>query len=191
MSTFDELAMLMAGRGRRNYGENVSIAEHSLLTAIAAEERGGSGALVAACLLHDVGHFLDEPDDAYGIHSHADLGGDWVACRFGPSIAEPVRLHVAAKRYLCARTPEYHDHLSAASQYTLGEQGGPMTPDEADGFEALPYADDAVWLRRLEDDHGKLARADTPPLDHFRQLLDRLESRAAEPDRSDAGGFGS
>ena len=66
-----------------------------------------------------------------------------------------------------------------------------MTPDEADGFEALPYADDAVWLRRLEDDHGKLARADTPPLDHFRQLLDRLESRAAEPDRSDSGGFGS
>ena len=188
MSALDELAVLMAGRGRRNYGENVTIAEHSLLTAFAAEERGGSDALVAACLLHDIGHFLDEPDDAYGVHSHADLGGDWVACRFGPAIAEPVRLHVAAKRYLCARTPEYHDHLSAASQNTLIEQGGPMTPDEAAGFEARPYADDAVRLRRLEDYHGKLARTDTPPLEHFRPLLDRLESGAAEPARSDSGG---
>jgi gamma-butyrobetaine dioxygenase len=191
VSAVDELAVLMAGRGRRNYGENISLAEHSLLTAVAAEEHGGSDTLVAACLLHDVGHFLDEPDDAYGIHSHADLGGDWVACRFGPAIAEPVRLHVDAKRYLCARTPEYHDHLSAASQYTLTRQGGPMTPDEVAGFEARPYAQDAVRLRRLEDDHGKLARAETPPLDHFGPLLDRLESTTAEPSASGSGGFRS
>ena len=181
MSATDELAALMADRGRQNYGENISIAEHSLLTALVAEEQGESDTLVAACLLHDVGHFLDEPDDAYGIHSHADLGGEWVACRFGAAIAEPVRLHVDAKRYLCARTPEYHDHLSSASQYTLTKQGGPMTDTEAARFEAGSYADDAVQLRRLEDDLGKLARVDTPSLEHFRPLLDRLESRGSQP----------
>jgi len=180
VSATDELGALMADRGRRNYGENISIAEHSLLTAIAAEEQGVPDTLVAACLLHDVGHFLDEPDDAYGIHSHADLGGDWVARRFGPAIAEPVRLHVAAKRYLCARAPDYHDHLSPASQYTLTKQGGPMTDEEAARFETLHFADDAVQLRRLEDDYGKLARPEPPSLEHFRPLLDHLESRGTE-----------
>ena len=79
MSAADELAALMDDRGRLNYGENVTTAEHSLLTAAAAEQQGHHDTLVAACLMHDVGHWLDEPDDGYGIHDHGDLGGDWVA----------------------------------------------------------------------------------------------------------------
>lgn len=165
----------MADRGRRNYGEKITIAEHSLLTAAAAEEHGASDPLVAACLMHDVGHTLDEPDDGYGIHSHGDLGGDWVATRFGPAVAEPVRLHVDAKRYLCAHDLGYHDRLSAASQYTLTRQGGPMTDDEAMDFESRPYAHDAVQLRRWEDEYGKAVGIEIPELSRFGPLLNRLE----------------
>ena len=176
MSAADELSALMDDRGRLNYGENVTIAEHSLLTAAAAEQQGHRDTLVAACLMHDVGHWLDEPDDGYGIHDHGDLGGDWVAARFDAAVSEPVRLHIEAKRFLCARDPDYHDHLSSASKYTLTRQGGPMTADEAEAFEARPHAADAVLLRRLEDDHGKLTGVEIPPLSHFRPLLDRLEA---------------
>ncbi len=176
MSAADELSAFMDDRGRLNYGENVTIAEHSLLTAAAAEQQGHRDTLVAACLMHDVGHWLDEPDDGYGIHDHGDLGGDWVAARFDAAVSEPVRLHIEAKRFLCARDPDYHDHLSSASKYTLTRQGGPMTADEAEAFEARPHAADAVLLRRLEDDHGKLTGVEIPPLSHFRPLLDRLEA---------------
>jgi len=181
MTAIDELSALMDDYGGRNYGEDVTIAEHVLLTAAAAERQGGTDTLIAACLMHDVGHWLDEPDDAYGLHDHGDLGGDWVAARFGEAVAEPVRLHVDAKRFLCARDPRYHDRLSEASQYTLTMQGGPMSADEADRFEARSYADDAVRLRRLEDDHGKLTGVDVPPLSQFRPLLDCLETRVRRP----------
>jgi gamma-butyrobetaine dioxygenase len=176
MSAADELAALMDDRGRLNYGENVTTAEHSLLTAAAAEQQGHHDTLVAACLMHDVGHWLDEPDDGYGIHDHGNLGGDWVAARFDAAVSEPVRLHVDAKRFLCAREPDYHDRLSPASQHTLTKQGGPMTADEATAFEARPHATDAVLLRRLEDDHGKRTGVEVLPLSHFRPLLDRLEA---------------
>ncbi len=174
MNAVDELAELMAARGGRNYGENISIAEHSLLTAASAESHGAPDALVAACLLHDVGHWLDEPDDEYGIHSHGDTGADWVAKRWPAAVAEPVRLHVAAKRYLCATDPDYHDRLSPASQYTLTKQGGPMSAEEVAAFEARPHSDDAVQLRQWEDDFGKLSGRTIPPLSHFRPLLERL-----------------
>lgn len=180
MSAAEELAALMDDRGRLNYGENVTTAEHVLLTAAAAEQQGHHDALVAACLMHDVGHWLDEPDDGYGIHDHGDLGGDWVAARFDAAVSEPVRLHIEAKRFLCAREPDYHDRLSPASKYTLTKQGGPMSAAEAEAFEARPHAADAVLLRRLEDDHGKLTGVEVLPLSHFRPLLDRLEARGPQ-----------
>jgi gamma-butyrobetaine dioxygenase len=181
MSAFDEFKALLARRGGRNYGETVTIADHSLLTAAAAEDRGMPDALVAACLLHDVGHFLDEPDDPYGSHSHDRSGGRWVAARFGPAVAEPVRLHVAAKRYLCAQDPGYHHLLSPASQHSLDHQGGPMSPSDVNVFEADPFAADAQILRRLDDGHGKRVGVAIPPLSHFRPLLTGLETSAGRP----------
>ncbi len=117
----------------------------------------------------------NEPDDAYGIHSHGDLGGDWVAERFSPAVSEPVRMHVEAKRYLCATEADYHDRLSGASQYTLTKQGGPMTADEAARFAGRHYAADAVRLRRYEDGDGKRAGVEMPELSHFRSLLEHLQ----------------
>jgi 2,3-bisphosphoglycerate-independent phosphoglycerate mutase len=73
------------------------------------------------------------PDDApeQGIDDrHETLGANWLKHRFGPSVVAPVLLHVAAKRYLCATDPAYHQDLSGPSQLSLELQGGPMSAGE-------------------------------------------------------------
>ena len=103
---------------------------------------------MAAALLHDVGHFTGEVTghDLMGgtDNRHSHVGAEWLGQWFGPAVTEPIRLHVAAKRYLCAIESSYYDLLSEASRYTLGVQGGPMAPEEVAGFDAEPYAQDAV-----------------------------------------------
>src|SRR5690349_24326992 len=111
-----------------------------------AEAAGAPAPLVAAALLHDVGHLRSETDARHGTG-----GARWLAQWFGPEVTEPVRLHVAAKRYLCAVEPGYAETLSPASVYTLGVQGGPMRGAELAEFAAGPYADDACRLRRWDD----------------------------------------
>ena len=112
---------------------------HMLQAAALAESQGAGEALVIAALLHDVGHFLQPTDDSFGYHKHDRSGGDWLATRFPPEVSEPVRLHVTAKRYLCAVEKDYFDKLSAASVYTLSQQGGPMSDTEVRAFAATPH----------------------------------------------------
>jgi gamma-butyrobetaine dioxygenase len=107
---------------------------------------------------------------------HDDTGADWLAQWFGPDVCEPVRLHVDAKRYLCAVDPAYRDQLSPASVYTMSVQGGPMSADEARAFESSRYARDAVAVRRW-DDRAKDPAAPTRAFDEFRPLLGRLLRR--------------
>ncbi len=180
MSVVEELRTLMEGRGTQAYGERITIAEHCLLTALAAQSAGEPDTMILACLLHDVGHWLDEPDDEFGIYSHAEQGGRWVAQRFGPSISEPVRLHVEAKRYLCSLDPDYHRRLSPASVHTLDRQGGPMSRPETFAFANTAFHHEATVLRRLEDDHGKKIGAPVPDLDRFAPLLMELTIGAAK-----------
>ena len=178
MSAVDELAALFAGEGTAEYlGEAVTQAQHMLQAGLLAQSAGASDALVAAALLHDVGHFhgavtghdlMDGTDN-----HHSATGAAWLARWFGPAVTEPVRLHVAAKRYLCAVEPDYHARLSPASVFTLSVQGGPMTPEEVRRFEAEPYHADAVALRRW-DEQAKDPSAAGPGFDHFRALLERL-----------------
>ena len=167
----ERIAALFASEGAAGYlGEPVTQAVHMLQAAQLAEREGAGDALVAAALLHDVGHFtgtvsgqqLMEGTD--NRHSHS--GADWLAQWFGPEVTEPVRLHVAAKRYLCAVEPGYVGTLSPASVYTLGVQGGPMRGAELDEFAASPYAQAACRLRRW-DDAAKDPDAAAPPFDHF------------------------
>ncbi|HTJ69694.1 MAG TPA: HD domain-containing protein [Actinospica sp.] len=177
----DVLAKLFAEQGGNEYlGEPVTQAEHMLQAAACAETAGASDALIAAALLHDVGHFTGEisgqelMQGTDNRHSHA--GADWLATWFPETVTEPVRLHVAAKRYLCAVEPSYFDKLSEASVYTLSVQGGPMNPAEVAEFERGGYADDAVTLRRW-DEAAKDPAADVPGFEHYRALLEGL----AEP----------
>lgn len=178
MNPIDELATLFAGQGAQDYfGEAVTQAEHMCQAGMLAQDAGAPDALVAAALLHDIGHFhgavtgedlMDGTDNR-----HSASGSEWLGRWFGPAVTEPVRLHVAAKRYLCAVEPEYFAELSEASVFTLSVQGGPMTGEQVHAFEAEPYHADAVALRRW-DDQAKDATVRTPGFDHFRPLLHAL-----------------
>ena len=112
----------------------MSQAEHALQAAELAEREGAPDRLVVAALLHDVGHLLDGQDEDLadrGVDGrHEEAGCAWLARHFGPEVTEPIRLHVAAKRYLCAVDPSYLDGLSPASRLSLSVQGGPMGAEE-------------------------------------------------------------
>ncbi len=161
-------------------GEPVSLAEHMLQSALAAEQDGASATLVAAALLHDYGHLLhDLPEDCaeHGIDSrHEDLGHEFLSRHFPAAVVEPIRMHVAAKRYLCAIEPSYSLELSPASLLSLELQGGPFSPAEVAAFEANPYHEDAVRLRRY-DDVGKAAGAKTRELEYYRPVLESVVNR--------------
>ena len=172
----DEIFRVFGEYGAEQYlGERVSMTEHMLQSAHAAELDGAPPRLVAAALLHDYGHFIHAfPADAaeHGIDTqHEEVAHAFLLDRFGPEIAEPIRLHVAAKRYLCATEPSYIDSLSPASVHSLQLQGGPYSPEESAEFERSPYAEAAVRLRRY-DDAGKVEGLETPDLEHFRPVLE-------------------
>jgi gamma-butyrobetaine dioxygenase len=175
MSALAEIEALYAQHGGESYGEGVTMLQHALQTAALALAEGADDSLVVAALLHDVGHFLQPTDDSYGYHKHDRSGGDWLAKRFGPAVSEPVRLHVAAKRYLCATEPDYFGKLSAASVHSLGKQGGPMSPAEVAAFAALPHAAPATRLRRW-DDGGKLEGLHVRDFPSYRERIARLMS---------------
>lgn len=168
-----EIEALFARHGGESYGEGVTMLEHALQAAALAAAEDADDSLVVAALLHDIGHFLQPTDDDFGYHKHDRSGGDWLARRFGPAVSEPVRLHVAAKRYLCAAEPGYFGKLSAASVHSLSKQGGPMSPAEAAAFAALPHAAAAARLRRW-DDGGKTDGVAVPGLSHYRALIVEL-----------------
>ena len=106
-------------------------------------------------------------------------GALWLKASFGPAVADPVRLHVAAKRYLCAVEPDYHAGLSPASRLSLGLQGGPFTPDEVRRFEREPWFRSAVAVRRW-DDTAKVPGLAVPGLEHYRRHLEAVLSRPEE-----------
>ena len=172
----DEIFSVFREYGSGAYlGEPVSLTEHMLQSAYAAEQDGAPPRLVAAALLHDYGHFIHEHEEdaaEYGIDTrHEDVGHAFLSEHFGPEIAEPIRLHVAAKRYLCATDRSYLGELSPASLHSLELQGGPYSAAEVAAFESSPHAEDAVRLRRY-DDVGKVAGLDTPDLEHYRPVLE-------------------
>jgi len=186
MSPVDRLAGLFASEGAGEYlGEPVTVAQHLLQAGALAAAAGAPPALVAAALLHDAGHLrgadpLADTDELSGRelmsgtdNDHGARGAAWLARWFPPPVTEPVRLHVAAKRYLCAAEPGYLALLSPASVYTLSVQGGPMSAAEAAGFAAAPYAADAVAVRRW-DDAAKDPAAAVPGFDAYRSLLEGL-----------------
>jgi phosphonate degradation associated HDIG domain protein len=167
----EEVRRMFRERGGSEYGgEAVTQQEHALQAAMLAERAGAEAALVAAALLHDVGHLLhDLPADApdQGIddgHEHA--AARWLAEWLPPETVEPVRLHVAAKRYLCATDPVYHARLSAPSIQSLKLQGGPMSEAEVAAFRASPHFSAAVRLRAW-DEAAKVPGLPTPDVEHY------------------------
>jgi len=177
VSLAEEILAIYAARGAGAYfGERVSMTEHALQSAYFAQQAGAAESLVVAALLHDIGHLLAQvPDDLADWTAdahHEASGARWLAQRFPAAICEPVRLHVAAKRYLCATDAQYFAKLSSASVHTLELQGGPMSAHEVAQFEAERYFADAVRVRRW-DDAGKVAGLKTPQLAEYLSLIAR------------------
>ncbi len=177
----DHLIAIFAERGGVHYGEGVSQTEHALQSAVHADQQNSSDALVCAALLHDVGHLLHEEDVYHaeqGIDAiHEQVGADFLEEHFGPAVAEPVRMHVDAKRYLCAVEPEYFGLLSEASVLSLKLQGGVMNAEEVKDFEASPYLDAAIVLRRA-DEAAKVPGLKTPSFESYAERLRGLLKHA-------------
>jgi phosphonate degradation associated HDIG domain protein len=156
--------------------ESISALNHALQCAQLAEHARAEAPLIVAALLHDVGHFVaiadvGEMEDIDDVH---ELRGVAVLVRdFAAAVIEPIRLHVAAKRYLTAIEPKYFGSLSPASVHSLAQQGGPMRGVEIARFEALPFAEDAVRLRRW-DDLAKMPGLETPSLAYYLALANEV-----------------
>ncbi len=164
-------------RGAESYlGEAVTMSEHMLQAAKLAEESGADEQLVAAALLHNIGHYTNEfPEDAQdqGIDNHHEAAGAAILARFFPKkVVDCVRYHVDAKRYLCAVEPGYFDTLSEASVTTLNLQGGPMSDAEVAKFESLEHLDDIVKVPRW-DEQAKVPNVETPAFEYYQPMLEK------------------
>jgi phosphonate degradation associated HDIG domain protein len=175
------LSDVFGERGAEEYlGEPVTVAEHMLQGAMLAEKDKAGDDLIAAALLHDIGHFTSSfgtysPGDTEDRH-HDEEGARLLEPFFPPVVVECVRLHVAAKRYLCATDPAYFSKLSSASVHTLSFQGGPMSEEEVAAFGQNPFHKEAVRVR-LWDEEAKRPGIATPPFSHYAPLLQRVVDR--------------
>jgi len=176
-SIIDQIFGLFERYGSESYGEHATQLQHALQVAELARRNGCTSALIAASLLHDIGQFMADSGNAAETLAidarHEISGAQFLEAYFPASVSEPVRLHVAAKRYLCAVDPDYLDTLSCASRLSLRYQGGPMTAEEARTFETEPLHADAVTLRRF-DDTGKQPDWFPPDLESYRTMLESL-----------------
>ena len=173
----------LSADGMAYLGEDVSMIQHQLQAAALAV--GSTDELVVAALLHDIGHMVAREDggadaaaalaDDRDAH-HDSIGGRWLSRWFGPEVVEPVRLHVAAKRFLVATEPDYAARLSEASVHTLRLQGGPMSATEVEAFAGLAGSTDAIALRRF-DEAAKDGSKDAPGFGTHRDLLIRVLHR--------------
>jgi phosphonate degradation associated HDIG domain protein len=174
---------IIEGKGHRLYGLSaIDQRAHAVQAALLAERAGCDAALITACLLHDIGHMvhdLGENPAKHGIDDkHEELGQAWLNRWFGPEVTEPVRLHVAAKRYLCATELDYFSKLSRDSVCSLALQGGPMSEAECAAYSANPYSEAATKLRRF-DEGAKVKDLATPPVEYFLSYVAACEKSAA------------
>lgn len=175
LPTASEILHLYRLKGHILYsGEAVSQLNHALQCATLAEAAQASPQLIVACLLHDIGHLLNHEDDTPA-HRRVDDRHEYRAIPylrslFSVSVTEPIRLHVLAKRYLCAIDADYWDSLSSASKQSLELQGGVFSTAEVEEFIVQPYALQAIELRRW-DDRAKIPNLVTPDFNHFMPLV--------------------
>ena len=179
--------LLATGAARPlRHGSSVSQLDHALQTAaLIGRQAPDDHELMAAGLVHDIGHLVPGVGDA----EHAAAAAATVRGALGDRVADLVALHVEAKRYLVATEPGYGAELASDSVASLANQGGSMSPDEVSAFEALPLAPAAAALRRA-DDSGKVDGLVVRDLAHWVPLLRGLagSGRDVGDDPGERGG---
>jgi phosphonate degradation associated HDIG domain protein len=172
----DQIFSIFREYGSRHYGENVSELDHALQTAEFARQFGEADSIVLSCLLHDYGHMLHDLGEDIAQHGidakHEIIGATLLKDLFPEIILEPIRQHVAAKRYLCWKNPAYEAGLSESSRLSLQLQGGPMTDVEAQKFETNPHFIACIKVRYY-DDMGKVPNMPTADLQSYRSLIEK------------------
>ena len=173
----DDIITLYTTRGSEHHGESVSQLEHAVQCAQHAEAEHADPSLIAAALLHDIGHLLHKQGEnaaERGIDTlHERIGSGYLARVFPPSVTEPVLLHVSAKRYIATIEPSYQALLSPSSVRSFHLQGGVMSDAEIAAFLAETYNQQAQQVRRW-DEQGKVGDAVLPTLESYRPLLRSL-----------------
>ena len=173
MHIVDEIINKYQNNNSLYIGEEVTMTEHMIQTAMSAEENQSPASLICACLLHDYGHFIIEDPDQLVSKSidgkHEYIGFNFLKNYFKLEVIEPIKLHVQAKRYLC-RNKSYYDLLSDPSKISLELQGGIMDEEEAQKFTSLKFYKDAIILRKYDDD-GKIPNIKMKKIDDYRDLI--------------------
>lgn len=175
--TLTDIEAIYAERGNEQYsGEPVTHLQHALQSALQAQQEGAGDELVTAALLHDLGHLLHDLGETPTLGNVDDLHQfralPFLRGLFGPGVTQPIRLHVDAKRYLCATRDDYRAALSEDSKRSLLLQGGVFDCAQAAAFVQQPGAADAVRVR-VWDDLAKREGLATPPFSHFLQRAAR------------------
>ncbi len=179
-ASIESIVSLYATWGNEKYDEEVSQLAHALQCAALASLDGASKELVAAALLHDIGHLFEiernnGPDHRTDLR-HEQTGTEFLQGFFPETVIAPIAMHVDAKRYLAANEPGYYEALSYGSQRSLEVQGGPFTPSECAEFLRLEGSANAVDLRRW-DDHGKVIDLEVRNFDSWIPLLREVANR--------------
>ena len=162
--------------GHMNLGEDITQMQHALQCAWFAEQDDAPEYIILAALLHDVGHLITwqerevHPEEHLENGYHEKVGAQFLAKYFDDDIVKPVRLHVAAKRYLFSADLSYREKLSAASEESLMLQGGFMDESTCRAFESSPWFQDALLIRKY-DELGKQANLVVPDLSHYHERL--------------------
>ncbi len=172
-SIVGEIFELFEAYGNVEHMDTLTLLEHSLQTAQFAEADGADENVVCAALLHDIGHAICMEGGCItrkGDDLHEHYGADFLAPWFPYEVSELVRMHVNAKRYLCAVDKDYYAMLSRAARSRLCWQDGKMSADEADSFILLPYVDEAIQLRRYID-QAQVPSLQTKSLEDYADLL--------------------
>jgi [1-hydroxy-2-(trimethylamino)ethyl]phosphonate dioxygenase len=174
-----DLFDLYESKGHEPYGESVTHIEHALQCAALARDERASDAMIVAALFHDVGYlFVDlhnAPEFAVGEvdDDHEAIGARLLSPLFGPAVAQPVSLHVTAKRWRCTCEPAYFDRLSEASKLSLKAQGGLLSDEECLRFEEHHGFVDALSLRTW-DDESKMVGLAVGTLDDYVGIVNSL-----------------
>lgn len=174
-----DLFDLYESKGHEPYGESVTQIQHALQCAALARDEHASDAMIVAALFHDVGHLVGDVHDRPELLSgeadddHEAIGARILSPLFGPAVAQPVSLHVTAKRWRCTCEPAYFDRLSEASKLTLKAQGGLLSDEECLRFEEHHGFVDALVLRTW-DDEAKTVGLAVGTLDDYVGIVNSL-----------------